>query len=65
MVVNKWAGSARVAHTGYYPHHLHPDGVVTGRKCNDRYIYGDIARVVSVNINLNFMLKYLMGNNPH
>lgn len=62
-VVDEWVGSARTAHKGQYPQQLYPDGVVMVKKGDGCFIYGNIANVVTWDINQNLMIKCLMEKN--
>ena len=64
-VVDGWAWRARESHRGPYPYYLYPESEVMVQWINGRFIYGDISKVITNDINREKMFKNLWGKNRH
>lgn len=64
-VVYEWTGMARSASTWSCRQYSYPESGVIVQLPNARFIYGDICRWVTDEINQDNLLKYMFGKKPH
>ena len=65
IVVDEWAGMTRSASTGSTIQYFYPESGVMVKLKNDKFIYGDISRRTTEEINQDNLLKFIFGKNPH
>ena len=63
MVVDEWAGLARNSNVGRCKQYFYPESGVMVQLLDKGYIYGDICKWTTEELNNHAMIKYLMGGN--
>ena len=63
--MDEWAGNTRRASGGSYTQYFYPESAVMVKLPKDSFIYGDICRWATDEINQDDLLKLLFGNNPY
>lgn len=58
-------GRARLGYQGQYQQYVYPESGVVVKLPNNRFMYGDIGRWVTEEINKHKMIRYFWGKNPH
>lgn len=64
-VVDKWIGVDRKTNAGGCRQYFYPESGVMAQMPDKGFIYSDICRWMTEEINQHAMSKYLWGGNPH
>lgn len=57
MLVDVWTGTTIEQHMECHPQYMYPESGAMSHMYNNRFIYGDIRKVVTEDINQNKMIK--------